>query len=765
MPCRKKVLCVAEKPMVAREVTKCLVGQLPQNNARGRVPNFNFTFTLNNGDIWDITFTAVRGHVMEHVFPDACKSWQKFPMKQLFETQVTKQVASGNEDVADNLRHQTRGKDLLALWLDCDREGEAIGFEVMELCHGVKRSLAVKRARFSALVPTEIKQAINNTVAPNKREADAVEARSILDLRSGAAFTRYQTLLLQRAFDFKAQGFRQLDSHGYERENLVISYGSCQYPTLGLIVKRHWERKAHVPEPFWKIIMKHSAAGKVTEFNWARNRLFDHQIALILFEMCVDDGTATVTKVDGQQKTRRAPLPLSTLEMQKKCTQYLRVGGDQVMAAAEALYQKGLISYPRTETDQFDQAQDVMRHCLDLAEGDINAGQAGWGWAQHASQIVHPPNTMWRWPANGPNNDNAHPPIHPTQYATPGQLTGHEKMLYEFICRSFLACCSQDAIGFETKIEVRIAQEDFTATGLMVIERNWLNVYRYTSWGGSEVPHLEPGSTFVPSELLLRQGQTEPPPKLTERDLLALMDRFGIGTDATVSDHIAKQQERGYAIKDNNQQFEPTTMGEALIGAYDGMGLKAVYDAETRGHFEEQLKSIVRGTKSLDAVLNEDGHRYKNAFESATAQSQLLMQAMALFFPPQGGGGAGGQQVEHIGACSCGGMLQLVTDPELQPVRPEICCTSAAINCTANLPDMPITRAFREFQVTQELCQSCQQQGRHMRQVHMRLSVAALNTEAPGVLDAPQLQACVLCDQRVRQLFQRLAIRAPRVRS
>lgn len=65
----------------------------PWRCRRGRVPNFHFTFTLNNGDIWDITFTAVRGHVMEHVFPDACKSWQKYPMKQLFETPVRKQVS------------------------------------------------------------------------------------------------------------------------------------------------------------------------------------------------------------------------------------------------------------------------------------------------------------------------------------------------------------------------------------------------------------------------------------------------------------------------------------------------------------------------------------------------------------------------------------------------------------------------------------------------------------------------------------------------
>jgi DNA topoisomerase III len=59
-------------------------------------------------------------------------------------------------------------------------------------------------------------------------------------------------------------------------------------------------------------------------------------------------------------KTRHAPVPLSTLELQKKCTQYLRISGDQIMAAAEALYQKGLVSYPRTETDEFDQAQDVQ---------------------------------------------------------------------------------------------------------------------------------------------------------------------------------------------------------------------------------------------------------------------------------------------------------------------------------------------------------------------------------------------------------------------
>ena len=112
--------------------------------------------------------------------------------------------------------------------------------QVIDVCRSVHATLTVKRARFSALVPNAIRQSINNVRDPNKREADAVEARSILDLRSGAAFTRFQTLLLQNAFDFEAAGIRQTDNSGNEREKVLVSFGTCQYPTLGLIVRRHW---------------------------------------------------------------------------------------------------------------------------------------------------------------------------------------------------------------------------------------------------------------------------------------------------------------------------------------------------------------------------------------------------------------------------------------------------------------------------------------------------------------------------------------------
>jgi hypothetical protein len=81
--------------------------------------------------------------------------------------------------------------------------------------------------------------------------------------------------------------------------------------------------------------------------------------------------------------------------------------------------------------------------CRMLADGDAQAGNAGWNWAAHAATVAFPPQDMWRWPSSGGHNDHAHPPIHPTQYAAPGTLHGPEKAIYEFVCRSFLACVSQ----------------------------------------------------------------------------------------------------------------------------------------------------------------------------------------------------------------------------------------------------------------------------------------------------------------------------------
>ena len=78
------------------------------------------------------------------------------------------------------------------------------------------------------------------------------------------------------------------------------------------------------------------------------------------------------------------------------------------------------------------------------------------------------------------------------------------------------------------------------------------------------------------------QGVTHPPPKLSERDLIAAMERHGIGTDATVADHIQKQLDRGYAAKDGHALFSPSPLGEALIAGYHKMGLSNLWQPDLR---------------------------------------------------------------------------------------------------------------------------------------------------------------------------------------
>ena len=189
----------------------------------------------------------------------------------------------------------------------------------------------------------------------------------------------------------------------------------------------------------------------------------------------------------------------------------------QVMEHAENLYRQGMISYPRTETNSFDKATDLKG----LVE--IHAGHPTWG--QYARELV---GGKFRPPRNGKSNDQSHPPIHPTKMET-NFSKPQEKSLYELIVRHFLACCSEDAHGFETSVTIDIASEKFTTKGLMVVERNYLDIYPYEKWNSNTIPVFQEGEKFIPTQILFHESQTKPPNLLTEAELIDLMDKNGIG--------------------------------------------------------------------------------------------------------------------------------------------------------------------------------------------------------------------------------------------
>jgi DNA topoisomerase-3 len=176
-------------------------------------------------------------------------------------------------------------------------------------------------------------------------------------------------------------------------------------------------------------------------------------------------------------------------------------------------------------------------------------------------------------PRAGPHDDNAHPPITPCRAVDPQSIHDQKQRdIYTLIVKHYLACCSRDAIGQETTITVRMASEDFYATGLMISEKNWLEIYSpWERWstGQGELPYVEVGTRIRPSSLVMREGRTTAPPPISEVELITLMDKNGIGTDATIATHISTICDRAYVTKDEQQRFHPTKLGIALVEGYN----------------------------------------------------------------------------------------------------------------------------------------------------------------------------------------------------
>ncbi|OAK93819.1 DNA topoisomerase 3-beta [Phaeosphaeriaceae sp. SRC1lsM3a] len=596
----RTVLCVAEKPSIAKAVANHLGGQARTESVRGIqwVKNYKFDFRFQQWGNCSVTFTCVAGHIVAQDFPERFRKWHSCQPADLFEAPIHSSIAEDKKIVASNIESQARYASILFIWTDCDREGEHIGTEIRDIALKANPNMQVFRARFSNIERAHVVQASQNPIRLDEAQANAVAARIELDLRLGAAFTRMQTMALQN----------MIPTQGEERGK-VISYGSCQFPTLGFVVDRYLRVRNFVPEPFWYIRVAHHKDDIDVKFNWRRGHLFDRMAVLIIFERCLVAKTAKVVKMAKKPTKKWKPLPLTTVELQKNGSRFLRMTSQEVMKIAEDLYTKGWISYPRTETDQFDKGMDlralVQRQTQDNAWGPFAQNLANGGFQQ---------------PRSGRNNDKAHPPIHPVNYVAGTQLSQNERKVYEFVVRRFLACCSEDAVGEATDIEIDYGGEFFHAHGLTVIARNYLDVYPYDKWESSQqLPQYTVGETFEPTEANMHDGQTSAPAYLTEPELIALMDANGIGTDATMAEHIAKVQEREYVIarpkgssgaaNSGNgggrgrgrgrggarggrggrggaaaqgdgggttgvQEFIPTTLGIALIEGYDNVGFE-----------------------------------------------------------------------------------------------------------------------------------------------------------------------------------------------
>lgn len=605
-----RVLNVAEKPSAAREIVQVLCRGQQFTSRRGFSQyNHIYEFDMNlSGAQAHMVFTSVSGHLKESNFEDRVRKWNTCDPADLLDpakSRVIWYVHPDKLDLARTLREESRRADWLVLWLDCDSEGEKIAEDVRDVCWEGKSSIVVKRARFSAMTRHDISRAVASLGGLNETVATMVATRQEIDLRAGAAYTRFLTTQLEK-FELVPGAEKQM-----------ISYGPCQFPTLGLVVDRWLRIQNFVSRPFW--VFDLALKSCMVPFEWTRKHLFDEYSAMALYELCAEEAeqegyTVTVSRVEKRMRNRWRPLPLSTVELQKVASRSLRIDSHRAMVIAEALYNKGLISYPRTETDRFDTSYNLKN----LIEKQTNHSS----WGQFASRLLLPPNqedpVTFTWPRVGKNDDKAHPPIHPTDSAPSSFESPDHQKLYEYITKRFLASCSIDAVGAETKVEVRAGiSEHFTARGLIVEQQGYLEViHPYEKWAEKDMPAqlLDLHAKLPFESLKLRQSQTQPPPLLQEADLIALMDHHGIGTDATIAEHIKKVLERKYVEKLHGGGFSPTQIGQALVIAHELCQLPLARP-HMRAKQEEQLKQIQTSERQANQVLHNVLSDYMTKFQ------------------------------------------------------------------------------------------------------------------------------------------------------
>ncbi|KAL8440282.1 hypothetical protein Efla_004978 [Eimeria flavescens] len=632
-----KVLNVAEKPSVAKEITRLLGG--PNARRLQSASNFNavtsFPCLLQNQEC-EMIFTSVRGHLMSLDFPPPFSSWNAVPPEALFSAPVAKRITDASKDIADNLKNYAKKCQWLVLWLDCDREGENIAFEVLQICQEANRNLQPFRAVFSAVTKDEVERACANLQQPN-RALSLVSRTSELLFCTGAAFTRFLTKRYQNKLALPKG---------------IISYGPCQFPTLGFVVERFLEIQQFVAESFWSIRVtveredeENPGRRLSVDFQWARERLFDRVAAVALFEICSEQPEALITKIEGREVSRQRPVPLSTVEMTKLCSRKLRIASHRCMQLAEALYNRGLISYPRTETERFGRSHDLLNLISQQTESHL--------WGAFATGLLE---GGFEWPRDGPHDDAAHPPIHPVKAVSREECESEEEWkLYEAITRHFLACCSSDAIGFETKVELDVGGEAFVTTGLIVLQKNYLDVYPYDTWASRKLPRFLLHERLLPKDVCLLAGSTQPPPLLSEADLIDKMDKHGIGTDATMHEHIKTIQERNYAIQTESQQFKPTDLGVALVKGYKVVGEICKEDLsrpDLRASMERDMTKIALGLEQKEEVVSRHVGTVAEVFRLLRQHISLLDEQLNRLFPSLTASAAEGHLLQ-TGFCAC----------------------------------------------------------------------------------------------------------------
>ena len=569
------IVCIAEKPSVAKEIADIL-------GARSRHDGYY------EGNGYQVTWTF--GHLCTLKEPhDYTPMWQRwnlsslpmipprFGIKLINDRGIEKQFAT--------IERIMQSADMIVNCGDAGQEGELIQRWVMQKAQA---KCPVKRLWVSSLTEEAIREGFATLKDQSEYQSlyEAGLSRAIGDWLLGMNATRLYTLK-------------------YGKNKQVLSIGRVQTPTLALIVKRHLEIANFVPQPYWEL----KTVYRDTTFSVTEGRFDSEEKGREALDKITGE-PFTVTDVTAKNGTESAPKLYDLTSLQVDCNKKFGLSAEQTLQTIQSLYEKKVTTYPRVDTTFL--SDDIYPKCTNILKGLRD-------YQTLTTPLMDKPLIKSKKVFDNKKVTDHHAIIPTGVY--PQGLTDLEKKVYNLVATHFIAVFYPDCKFRTTTVLGESAGVGFKTSGKVITEPGWRVVFAgETTDDDKEKENILPEFTIGesgPHTPGLAEKWTQPPKNYTEATLLRAMETAGklvedeelrdamkengIGRPSTRAAIIETLFKRNY-IRREKKNIVATPTGIELIGLIRNELLKS---AELTGQWEKKLRDIEKRQYEAKTFIEE----------------------------------------------------------------------------------------------------------------------------------------------------------------
>lgn len=554
-----KTLVLAEKPSVGRDLARVL-GCRQQHK------------TYIEGSRYIVTWAL--GHLVELKMPeDYDKRYETWRMEDLpiIPEQMELKVIRKTSAQFRAIQKLTKRKDIkeLVIATDAGREGELVARWIIKKMHWRK---PVKRLWISSQTDRAIREGFKQLKPAHAYDALYASAvcRAEADWLIGLNVTRALTT----------------------KYDDPLSAGRVQTPTLNIILEREHEIETFVPKEFRTLTAHFGSFSAQWEQNGDK-RLFDLERAEQL-SSTLRGAKGVVRSVKQKTKSEPQPLPYDLTELQRDANRRYGFSAKKTLNILQQLYEyHKLVTYPRTDSRYLTKDMETTMPKRLKALSD--------GYRDEVRLLLGRNTPLLAKRVFNDHKVTDHHAIIPTdEPLVLSDLSADERKVYDMIVRRFLALFHPPHRYSVITAVIDIAGETFVTYETREVERGFTAVMRQerAAANQSERLPLKEGQTVVPKDIVMEKGYTEPPARLNEADLLARMEKHGLGTPATRADIIERLLQTEVVTR-HNGRFRPTPKGKQLINLVS----EELRSPELTSRWERELEAIARGNGNAKTFL------------------------------------------------------------------------------------------------------------------------------------------------------------------